>query len=396
MSSTKSDRKLTITTNDENELVMLETEITGPGVLINTEQFTATQHKQVNSIVDKFDINNTDLILRYAEGPQIKVSAFLDSLIGDISTKDAGIAGQLAQEMSHGIDLLKLDKVKDQLNNPPATHVFARIWQLISGYKNYLKSYYLSVQPVTKLIDEIEKKARNRMNTLKSKHRKLDGLVVQTVSQIEELRIWLAAAEKILLSEIQKFEAQREIALQSDDPLVLSQLREHGRRIAQFETRVMKLKIAYVRAGNVSIPRARSFQEALIIETQNIMNGILFGLPQMKEAILIISTLKELTDAQGDRELAEENLRKLDSIINDVGSQVITKAKESQGSSLEQVERLQVTIDSIVTAIDKNVELEEESRSKRAEAAEKLVELNTLVGDSLKNANIDSAEAIAG
>ncbi len=379
----------------EADAAQLPAEVTAQvrkeGDLIAIDELTQEQVEAARKISAGFDFGNTISILTFAAEPQRKMSGFLDELLEGVKVKQAGVAGEISMELASGIDLMSLDKVKSQILHGDG--LIGKIGHALHLMTNYVHAFYDAQRPVRDLLDKIERMANNRIQTLDADSQKLDRLATESGMQVRSLASWILAGEIILLGGRRQYLEQRERVLQTKDPLSASELRDMARQLAAFEKRLLEAKIAYVEAGSVTIPRVRTVQEAISIEIQNVSEQILFQVPKIKAAIVQVAALKDITDAQRDREQIDRNERKLDGVLDDVVGAASRAAKESQGSPLAKVEALQVTIAAIKAGIEAGILLEKESREKREQAAAKLVDLKNVVTDALKQSDITSAEA---
>jgi len=363
------------------------------GDLIDTANFTPEQIAAVKQIYEGFNLSNTGQVLMFAAKPQKDMSAFLNELMAGIRVKDAGLAGDISMQLAKGIDLMSLHKVKEQILNPPSSNLVARFFRWLFHWKNYLYAFYLSQTPIRSLVDEIERKANNRIVTLTANSEKLDQLAKRSVIQIRALEVWIAAGEQILVGAINQYLAEREKVLQTKDVVLASQLRDMARQLAAFEKRLLETKIAFVEAGSVTIPRIRAVQEASVIEIQNTSEQILFHLTKFKAGIVMIAALNDIASAQRERQVMDENERKLDATLDDVVRQVYVEAKKSQGSPLAKVEALIKTVDAVEAGINEGIRLESETRKMREQAEQLLVGIKDRISEALKKADIQSAEA---
>src|SRR3989344_2984522 len=386
----------TMLTPAENlaQLPMVITEqVRKKGDLIDTANFTPEQIAAVKQIYEGFNLSNTGQVLMFAAKPQKDMSAFLNELMAGIRVKDAGLAGDISMQLAKGIDLMSLHKVKEQILNPPSSNLAARFFRWLFHLKNYLYAFYLSQTPIRSLVDEIERKANNRIVTLTANSEKLDQLAKRSVIQIRALEVWIAAGEQILVGAINQYLAEREKVLQTKDVVLASQLRDMARQLAAFEKRLLETKIAFVEAGSVTIPRIRAVQEASVIEIQNTSEQILFHLTKFKAGIVMIAALNDIASAQRERQVMDENERKLDATLDDVVRQVYVEAKKSQGSPLAKVEALIKTVDAVEAGINEGIRLESETRKMREQAEQLLVGIKDRISEALKKADIQSAEA---
>ncbi len=359
--------------------------------LVSPQQLSPQQLNTVKQIVTKWNMNDTTSVLTFAAEPQKKVNLFLDSLMGDIKVRDAGVAGDMAKQMASGIDLMQLAKVKNQITNPPSTALIPRIWRWIFGWTNYLRNFYLNQQPILSLVKQMEGKANNRMVTLDNHVKKLDAMADASVVQIRDLAVWIVAGEEILIQSTAQYNKRREEVLLSHDVVEASRLRDMARQIAAFEKRWLEVEIAYSEAGNLTIPQIRMTQEADKIEIQNISEQLLFQMPKFKKAIILMAALADTKSAADDRKLMDQNQRQLDKVLTDTVGEANKIAKESQGDVLQKVQDLEENIGRMETIIKEQIEIEARTHAMREEAHARVVACRDVVGNALKSANLESA-----
>lgn len=368
------------------------TTVKSRGALVDESQLNAQQRTQAKQIVEKFDLNNTTAVLTFAAPPQQAVSAFLDTLMSDIKVRDAGIAGDMAKQMAWGIDLMQLDKVKQQISGV-RKGLLSSVEHFVTGSVNYLLNFYAAQQPIKDMIDKMARNANNRMVTLDGHVKKLDQLADQSVVQVRALAAYIAAGEIILVQARDQYQQRREVVLKSHDVVEASKLRDMGRQIAALEKRVLETEIAYTNAGNVTIPQIRMVQEADRIEIQNISEQILFQLPKFKTAVIMMAALADTKAAADDRKRMDENEKKLDVVLSDTIAQTNRIAKESQGDPLAKVVELEQNISRIEVMIKEQLDIEAKTHGMREEAHDRIVACKDTVGNALKSANAAAAAA---
>lgn len=357
-------------------------------VLVDPRDLTPEALQQVEAVFGAFTIKDTTLILRYASEPQRKMSSFLDELLQGVRVKDVGVAGEMVMELSDGINLMQLDKVRDQLKGKEG--LLAWIVNILSLGTNYIRAFYESQKAITDKFEKIEAKSSNRMGILQGDLQKLDRLIGGSRDQIIDLEIYIIAGDKIIKREIENYRKTALAANESRNLQEAAEVRDFGRQIEAFDTRLIRIKEAYIRASITTIEQVRLNQEAIRIEIQNLQDGILFTLPQMKILILQIAALNDTKEAQKAREAMEGINKRLSSLQADMSQDVYESAKKSQGSSLERVEQAQQIVKALQETIQNAVKLEEEGRKSREAAGNLLVEMKNEFTEVLNQANLDS------
>ena len=318
-------------------------ETAGDQELINRENMAVNDIQEAMQIAEKHDITDTAANLYYGAAGQNELNKVLDQLLDGIKTKEAGMAGVLAVELNDSIDMLKLEETKKQIISGPGFFAknFAWLINLFGGIANYI-NYMIQMQdPIREKFDQLVKKYNNRIQTLSNNSDKLDTLVDATVKQIENLAIVIVAGEEILKKAKAKHKEMAESAMTSNDTLKLQEVRDYANQVAIFDTRFVQLKHAYVEASAVTIPRVRRSQEAIKIEIEGIVRGILFVIPKLKSSVIELVALYETKAAQKDRQALDDVESRISAHTTDILDDVVTTAKQSQGNALKRAQDLE-------------------------------------------------------
>lgn len=377
--------------SSKNLPMVLETQ--GDLDLVSRENMSPSDIEQAKQIAQNHDITNTSSNLYYGAAAQKEINTVLDQLLEGVKTKESGLAGVLATELNDSIDLLKLDETKKQIISGQGffAKYFSAVIKFFGGIANYIEYLISMQQPIKEKFDGLENKYNNRIQTLSNNSRKLDMLIEATVNQIQSLAINIIAGEEILIAAKAKYKQMAEEAVQSRDTLKLQQVRDFGGQIAIFDTRFVQLKHAYVEASAITIPRVRRSQEAITIEIEGIVRGILFVIPKLKASVVELLALYDTKAAQNDRQALDEVERKLSQHTSDILNEVVNTAKQSQGLALQRAQDLEQVVRQTIEAIKADRENEKQSEQNRREAEKLLIKLKTEVDITINDANLDAA-----
>jgi uncharacterized protein YaaN involved in tellurite resistance len=293
-----------------------------------------------------------------------------------IRTSEVGVAGELTLELARSIKSMKLEKMKREAGGRDwKAKTFGRV-PLIGRWTSAMRNFQLTHQQITRHFSAIEDKARREMGTLQATNSKLDRLAEKTLENLNELEVQLAAGQSVLMRARTEF-ARRRAALETvQDAIALTALRDEAEQINAFETRLLRMHIAFMDALT-SLPQIRVNQEAARIEMRNIIDTVLFDLPRLKSAILRVASLSRIMEASQTNEARRELTRKIGTIGAEALDAAYTRAKESQGAGAEDVAALAETADKLLETIAKGVTLDEINRQKREAAHRQLGELKT-------------------
>ena len=363
-------------------------------VLVNKTEMSDEALATVDAIVDNFNLGDTNLVLMYGSDPQRKLSAFLDTLLEGVKIKDVDVAGEMVLQLSDGIKIMQLKKVKAMIQGE-GDGWFTGIMEVLGMATNYVKAFYESQKAVTSKMDQIESMANNQIATIQEKNSRLDQLVVHSIEQVKALEVFVVAGEEILELAKDQYAQKAAEVRESRNQIEASNLRDMGRQLAAFDVRLLRLKEAYVESGSVTIERIRQIQESGSIEIQNLNDGVLFTVPKLKKAILQVAALNDIKSAQESRQKLDRIDAELDDELADSTDAVHTAAKESQGDALARVRRLEAVISNVEASIKHSVEIEKSTEQMRGEAADLLVGLKDRITDTLNEANMSVTDSAA-
>ena len=360
------------------------------GYKMNIAKFDEAQRERMNQIVAATGPLDNSAVDGFGVEPQQRASRFLDQLLQGYKTYEAGQAGEITMDLARHIKDMNLPKMKREVEGHDLFSSTIGKIPFVGKYASALYHFKLAHDEILKFLGEIEDKAQREFGKLAATNAKLDQLTESTLENLKDLEIYLAAGQSVLLRARADFSKKRDEIIKETDPIALTKLRDEAEQINAFETRLLKMHIAFTDAL-VSIPQIRLTQEAARIEGRNIMDTILFDLPRLKSAILRVSALKQISDATKADEARREITRQIGAIGAEALDEAYTKAKESQGSGAEDVAALAATADKLLETIAKGVRIDEENRTKRDAAQKQLEQVKDKLMDGLRANAIDMA-----
>ena len=316
----------------------------------------------------------------FGAAPQRKLSGFLDQLMGSTKADDIGLAGALVTELATDIKALDLPAMKREAEAGPS--LLARL-PVVGKYWSALQRFRAMQTGITQHLATIEQRADTHLGKLKATNAGLDRLLDATEANLREIELWVAGGQQALLRLRAQFEAERTALSTERDVVRYARLRDAAEQIDAFETRLVRMHVAFTR-GVLSIPQIRLAQQAGRIEIQNTLDTVLFDLPDLKAAIVRVAALHQISRA-GEATLARRRIaRELQTIGIDSLDQAYTQAKRTQGDMAEDVKVLADVTDRMLATIDRGLQIDRENRTKRAEAVEQLGEVRARLMDSMR------------
>jgi uncharacterized protein YaaN involved in tellurite resistance len=358
---------------------------------LNLSKFTEEQRDRIRSIAAATPVLDSGAVMRFGADAQERMNAYLDELMQGMRTSEVGVAGELTIELARNIKAMNLNKMKREASGQDwVARTFGRV-PIVGKWASAMRYFQLTHQKITKHFTAIEEKARREMGLLAGHNSKLDRLAEKTLQNLNDLEIYLAAGQAVLMRARNEFIQKRDVLAATQDPIALTSLRDAAEQINAFETRILRMHIAFTDALN-SLPQIRINQEAARIEMRNIMDTLLFDMPRLKSAILRVASLNQIMRASKTNEARRALARQIGSIGAEALDAAYTRAKESQGSGAEDVAVLAATADKLLETIAKGVALDETNRAKREEAHRHLGEIK----DKLLSGLSVSAQQLAG
>ncbi len=371
------------------------TDLTFPGLqskqeLIATDSFTPETWKRVEQEVDNIPFVvggrlalNTTIPLTFGAKPQEALGQFLETLIGDMKAKDAGIAGDLAIELARGIEMMNLHQVKEELTQPQS--MLGKLWKSLTFASSAIEGFWAQHQEVLKLIDAIKQKTETRKRALLFDLEKLDKLLAQYQVHADEVRLYIAVGDRVL--EKAESEFQSLSTKTQNDPERVAALKDFRDWITSFDVRLLNLKVAFTQSVTTAPTKVRLIQESQKVEIQNIIESILFDLPKLMDAIIQMGSLSNIKEAQAEDDARRKVTEQLDSLSAEAIQQAYLQSKSSQGRALETVERLNTVAEHLVQTLEQGKALEAQNEEKRQQAEAGLMEIQHKVAQALEDAS---------
>ena len=341
---------------------------------LDLSKYNDAQRKRIAEIVAANPVIDSTVVTRFGAEAQEQMNRYLDELMHGIRTSEVGVAGELTMDLSRSIRAMKLAKMKREADGKDwSARTFGRV-PVLGRWTSAIRRFQLTHRQITKHFSEIEEKARKEMASLHASNINLDRLAEKTLENLNDLEIQLAAGQAVLMRSRSEFVQRRNELAMVDDPIALAALRDQAEQINAFESRLLRMHLAFMDALT-SLPQIRLNQEAARIEMRNIMDTVLFDLPRLKSAILRVASLNKIMEASRTNEARRDLTRKISAIGAEALDSAYTRAKESQGTGAEDVAILAAAADRLLETVAKGVTLDEINRSKRDAAHRQLGEI---------------------
>ena len=350
--------------------------------LMDLSKLDGDQMARVNQIVSGVSFADTNSLMSFGATSQRKLSQHLDQLLADIRTGEAGRAGEITIALATTIKDLHLSKVKAEVEGKDTVaELFGKL-PFIGTWFSALRALQQNHKKITEHLAVIEQKAQADMTALRATNDKLDRMVVASIDHIHDVELDMAAGQILIKRARVDFERKRNEVERSRDIVEIAKLRDFAEQLNAFETRVVRIHLAHSQSM-ISVPEIRASQTAAVIELNNVMDSILFDLPNLKRAILNVASLSQTAKAAKATEARRQLSRELSSIGSEELQATYLKAKESQGGFEADVAALAQSADKLLQTIELGRKLDAANSVKREKAISNLSAINHKFTDGL-------------
>lgn len=310
--------------------------------LVPLEKFDDERRKRIGELADTVLMTDSNSIMTFGAEPQRCMNAFLDDMLKGVRTDEAGAAGELIVELATAIKGINLPRMKEEVSGRSGVAGWLAKLPIVGAHFSALRHFHETRREIHEHLDRIEKKAAVEMGRLQAENAAADARARETLVNLRELEVYLAAGQVALLKARNEFAALKSKieASQPPDPVLFSGLRDMAEQINAFETRLVRMNVAIADAM-VTIPQIRTAQEAGRIEIRNIMDAMLFDMSRLKSAVLQVAALNQINKAAASTEARRRVAREIGQMGADALDQAYTSAKLSQGGAAADVQVLE-------------------------------------------------------
>lgn len=369
-------------------------DVSVPALQSTTGPFAGIVHLDIpgetlTRIADEVDFANTNSVLTFGAGPQQQYTNNLMALLQDMKVGEAGLAGDITVELARGIDLMKLPQLKKEARD--GVPWWATL-PVVGRYASALYAFHQRKQELVAMIEAIEERAKQDMRRITDDNAKLDHMLAAVEKNYDDLGAYILGGELALRLGMQRFEELRDAAVASKDPRKLSQAKLFREQLIALDERLMRMKVAYVRAP-VTGEKVMTTQQAGRIEIQNIMDSLLFDLPRLIEGINAVAALYNIRQAQDRRERRKDAAKRIDELSGEMMAEAMVSAKQSQGDALAEIEALETQIRRVIDLHKTCQDIDRKNFDLRRQAEQALVAAHRNFTAAMENLSVQELQA---
>lgn len=325
--------------------------------------------EKAREMAKSIQISDSQAVIQYAVGTQVKISQFADTILQEIRAKDAGYVGETMTNL-----LLRIKDINvDSLGSGNFWSKIPLIGGLMDSVRKFIARYEkLSVQ-IEKIVSDLDKARMNLLRDITM----LDGLFQKNQEYLNELDVYIAAGalklEELKSVELPKLEA---LAKTTQDPKDAQRLHDFNQLLNRFEKKLHDLKLSRMIAIQTA-PQIRLIQNNNQVLVEKIQSSILNTIPLWKNQIVIaISLFRQQKSLKLQKEVTDttnELLAKNSEMLKQGSLEV---ARESERGIVE-IETLKRVNQDLISTIEETLKIQAEGRTKRQQAEQELTKLES-------------------
>ena len=364
----------------EEEIGSTEKKVTEETVenSLNYDNLDEAEKAAIDEFVQKVDVADTTQVIQYGSSAQNKISAFSDTVLDNVKTKETGEVGDLLTELVAQIKDFDADANVDTKG----------LFGIFNSVKKQATKLVAKYDKVENNIGKIEKQLENHKLQMLKDINIYDKMYEKNLEYFKELSLYIIAGEK-------KLEELRNVTLPelkakaeaSGEQIDIQKVNDMNNMINRFEKKIYDLKTTRIISIQMA-PQIRMIQNNDTELVEKIQSSLINTIPLWKNQMVIalgIAHAKNAVNAQREVTNLTNDMLKKNSELLKQGT--IEIAEESE-KAIVDIETLQKTNKDVIETLDKVLEIHAQGRQKRLEAEKELVNIEKELKDKILEINV--------
>ncbi len=341
------------------------------------------EKQTIDGLIQQIDTNDSNSIMAFGSDAQEQMSTISENMLEGVRNKDLGAAGAPLNDMIatiRGFDI-------DELNPNKKLGFFARLFGKAKPVSVFLSKY----DDVRKQINNITDKMETQKTQLLTDIISLDKLYDANLDYFHKLELYIAAGEeKLRLLDETEIPTLEKIAEKEPDDMLHAQGVRDLRGVRDdLERRIHDLRLTR-QVAMQSLPSIRLVQENDKMLINKVNSTLINTVPLWKNQLAQAVTIFRMSDTA-------ETVKKATDLTNDLLESNADNLREANAEVRKQMERGVFDIESVrkansqlIETINDSLEIAEEGKIKRAEAAKELESMESELREALISAKARS------
>lgn len=356
--------------------------------MITMETANSDDRARIGELMDDIDLSDSNSILFYGSKAQERLTTISDNMLEGVRNKDVGPAGQDLNDMVavlRGFDVGAIDPTKKR-------GFLARLFGRARPVVQFIQQY----EGVRRQIDTITDNLEDHKTKLLTDIASLDRLYDANLDFYHSLELYIAAGEEKLkhLDEVE-IPAMQQAAANTDDVLKAQHLRDTRTARDDLERRVHDLMLTR-QVAMQSLPSIRMVQEndkGLVSKINStLVNTVPLWRQQLAQAVTVFRSQEAAKSVKAATDLTNDLLEKNAETLRTANREV----REQMERGVFDIESVRRANENLIATIEESLQIADEGKRKRDEAARTLEELETDLKTKLASASARRPEAATG
>ena len=337
------------------------------------QTITPEDRAKIDQIKASLDLRNSQQLVQFAGGAQQNLTAFAETILNQIKTKDAGAVGEMMNDLLTNVESLEIsDFGQDE-------GVFSKIFNPLSKrFKKFMQKYNTVETNINRIEVELDKAKMQMLKDIAL----YDQLYDQNLKYFKDLQYYIWAGE--VISEMRTITLPRlhQEAESSGDPMAVQVVNDFAQTVDRFEKKVHDLKLSKTISIQTA-PQIRLIQNNDKLLVEKIQTAIVNTIPLWKSQIVIALGLQNqqrvLEMQKAISQTTNEMLQKNSELLR---QNSISVAQESERGIVE-IETLQKVNNDLIEVINETIRIQEEGRTRRSQAEASLIQIENQLKEGL-------------
>jgi len=337
------------------------------------------EKQELDQIIQEIDLNDRSSIVFFGSKAQEQMSTISENMLEGVRNKDLGGASGSLNDMVLAIKGFDVD----ELNPNKKLGFWARLFGKAKPVAQFLSKY----DDVRKQINDITDHMEEHKTQLLTDVISLDKLYEANLDYFHKLELYISAGEEKLrmMNEVEIPAVEQQAVNDSLNMLAAQSLRDIRSARDDLERRVHDLNLTR-QVAMQSLPSIRLVQENDKTLINKINSTLINTVPLWKNQLAQAVTIFRMSDAA-------ETVKKATDLTNDLLESNATNLRTANVEVRKQMERGVFDIESVrkanqelIGTINDSLEIAEEGRTKRQDAAKELQTLESELRQALMQA----------
>ena len=347
--------------------------------IVAYSQVEVTEKQELDYIIQEIDLSDRSSIVFFGSKAQEQMSSISESMLEGVRNKDLGGASASLNDMVLAIKGFDVDEL-----NPNKKLGF---WARLLGKAKPVAQFLSKYDDVRKQINDITDHMEEHKTQLLTDVISLDKLYEANLDYFHKLELYISAGEEKLrmMNEVEIPSVEQLAINDGENMLAAQSLRDIRSARDDLERRVHDLHLTR-QVAMQSLPSIRLVQENDKTLINKINSTLINTVPLWKNQLAQAVTIFRMSDAA-------ETVKKATDLTNELLTSNATNLRSANVEVRKQMERGVFDIESVrianqelIGTINDSLEIAEEGRSKRKEAAKELQTLESELRTALMQA----------